>query len=193
MLLKSIDTYRMNIRAGVRALWTGAWDYFTFLDQMSLAIEKGFTQAWYEGAKIYGVEPGELTEEEHARLTAEVNAERTFVGGFGQAIVSNSKAFGGKLTPLFSRAELWVVGYNRVRIMGSSYAAKDQKFEWRLGPTKEHCSSCSRYNGRVYRASVWRKHNIQPRMYNLACRGYNCSCDFYLTSAPANKGYPPRP
>ena len=173
-------------------LWAGYWDYFHFLDQMSLAIEKGFTQAWYEGAKIYGIEPGELTQEEHNRLTAEVNAERAFIGNFGQSIVANSKALHGKLTPLFARAELWVAGYNRVRTLGSTYAAKDQKEEWIYGDTK-HCADCLNYNGRVYRASVWRKHNIFPQMYDLECHGYHCKCRFEATNKPANKGYPPRP
>lgn len=193
MLLKSIEGYRLNIRAAVRALWSGVWDYYSFIDAMSLAIERGFTQAWYEGARLYGVEPSELTTEEHNALTAEVNKEVTFIGSFGQAIVVNSKAFGGKLSPLISRAELWVSGYNRVRILGSTYAAKDQKLRFNLGRTKEHCVDCTKYNGRVYRASVWRKHDIQPRNYNLACRGYNCQCYFEATNEPANKGYPPRP
>ena len=193
VLLKSIEGYRLNIRSAVRALWSGVWDYYAFIDAMSLAIERGFTQAWYEGAKIYGVNPSELTEEEHMRLTQEVNTETGFINGLGQAIMANTKVMGGKLTPLITRAELWVSGYNRVRVLGSSYAAKDQKMEWKLGPTKEHCRSCSRYNGRVYRASTWRRHNIQPRMYTLECKGYHCSCDFYPTNAPATPGYPPKP
>jgi hypothetical protein len=194
MLLKSIEGYRLNIRSAVRSLWNGNIDYYTFMDNMSLAIERGFTQAWYEGAKIYGVSPSELTDEEHLRLTDEVNREREFVRNLGQAINTNSKVFGGKLQPLFSRAELWVSGYNRIRILGSSYAAKDQKQEWRIGITaKVHCSSCIKYNGRIYRSSTWRKHNIQPRMYDLECRGYHCGCGFYPTNAPATPGYPPRP
>jgi hypothetical protein len=192
MLLKSIEGYRLNIRNAVRGLWNGSWDYFTFLDQMSLAIERGFTQAWYEGAKTYGVNPSELTDEEHNRLMQEVNKEIGFIYGLGQAIISNLKAFGGKLEPLYSRSELWVSGYNRVRILGSSYAAKDQKLEWQYGDAK-HCGDCLNYNGRVYRASIWRKHNIQPHMYELECRGYNCQCKFVPTNKPANKGYPPRP
>lgn len=193
MLLKSIEGYRLNIRASVRALWSGTWDYFEFIDQMSLAIERGFTQAWYEGAKIYGINPSELSEEEHAALTSEVNKETGYIYGLGQAINANTKALGGKLAPLISRAELWVSGYNRVRVLGSTYAAKDQKLEFRLGPTREHCRDCSKYNGRIYRASIWRKYNIQPRSYDLACRGYNCLCEFVPTSAPATPGYPPKP
>jgi hypothetical protein len=192
MLLKSIDSYRMNIRSSVRGLWNGTWDYYAFYDQMSLAIERGFTQAWYEGAKIYGINPDELTDEEHAAITSEVDKEMGFIYGLGQAIMANAKAFGGKLAPLFSRAELWISAYNRVRIMGSTYAAKDQKQEWVYGDT-QHCGDCFNYNGRVYRASTWKKHNIYPKMYGLGCKGYHCECKFEPTDKPLNKGYPPRP
>jgi len=193
MLLKSIEGYRLNIRSAVRALWSGVWDYYAFIDAMSLAIERGFTQAWYEGAKIYGVNPSELTEEEHMRLTQEVNTETGFINGLGQAIMANTKVMGGKLTPLITRAELWVSGYNRVRVLGSSYAAKDQKLQFNLGMSKEHCVDCTKYNGRIYRASTWRKYDIQPRSYSLACRGYNCLCFFSPTNAHATPGFPPRP
>lgn len=193
MLLKTIEGYRLNIRAGIRGLWNGTWDYYTFLDQMSLAIERGFTQAWYEGAKIYGVSPSELTEEEHVRLLEEVNKEVVFIGNLGQAIIANSKAMGGKLAPLFARAELWVAGYNRVRTMGEMYAARDQKLRFNLGMSKEHCVDCTKYNGKVYRASIWRKYDIQPRSYRLACRGYHCQCFFSPTNEPVTPGYPSRP
>lgn len=192
MLLKSVDSYRSNIRAAVRGLWNGYTNYFDFLDQMSLAIERCFTQAWYEGAKIYGINPSELSVEEINRLTLEVNKEVSYINGFIQSILSNSRALGGRLESLFSRADLWVSGYNRIRILASTYAAKDQKQEWVYGDAK-HCRDCLTYNGKVYRASVWRKHGIYPRMYELECRGYNCKCQLVPTNKPANKGYPPRP
>jgi uncharacterized protein YbdZ (MbtH family) len=193
MLLKSIEGYRMNIRTSVRGLWSGVYDYYRFKDQMSLAIERGFTQAWYEGAKIYGINPGELTQEEHDALTAEVNKEIGFVDALGQAIMANQKAFGGKLKPLFARAELWVSAYNRVRILGSSYAAKDQKHIWNLGPTKEHCRDCSKYQGKVHRYSVWRKYNALPKAWELYCHGIHCECSLDPTDLPATPGRPPSP
>ena len=168
------------------------WDYYAFIDAMSLAIERGFTQAWYEGAKIYGVNPSELTEEEHMRLTQEVNTEIGFINGLGQAIMANTKVMGGKLTPLITRAELWVSGYNRVRVLGSSYAAKDQKLVWVVGPTRESCADCQKYSGRVYRGSVWRKYNALPRSWGLTCHGYNCLCRLEATERPATPGFPPK-
>lgn len=173
-------------------MWNGSYDYYRFIDEMSLAIERGFTQAWYEGARAYGIEPSELTDVEHDRLMQEVNNEIGYVYNYGQDIMNNLRAFGGKLSPLLDRSDLWVSGYERIRILGSSYAAQDQKQEWVYGDTV-HCRSCLKYNGRVYRASVWLKHNIQPKMYELECKGYHCECNLIPTNKPANKGYPPAP
>jgi hypothetical protein len=193
MLLKSIEGYRLNIRAAVRSLWNGTWDYYTFMDNMSLAIERGFTQAWYEGAKIYGVNPSELTQEEHDAITAEVNKETGFVSPLGQAIMANTKVMGGKLEPLFARAELWVSGYNRVRVLGSTYASNDQKHVWVHGMTKEPCKDCTGYTDKVHRMSVWRKYGALPRAWELECHGFHCECHLDPTDLPASSGVPARP
>jgi len=192
-LLKSIEGYRLNIRAAVRGLWNGTWDYFHFIDLMSMAIERGFTQAWYEGARIYGIEPSELTQEEHDRITQEVDKERTFIENLGQFINANLKSLGGKLAPLYDRSELWVAGYNRVRVLGSSYAAKDQKHIWVHGPTKEPCRDCTGYTGKVYRMSVWRKYGALPKSWELSCHGIHCECHLDPTNLPGNHGHPARP
>jgi hypothetical protein len=185
MLLKTIQGYRLNIRAAVRGLWTGTWDYFSFVDQMMLAIERGYTQAWHEGALMYGIRPEDMTTEEHARLSAEVMKETTFINGFAQAIMDTNKVSGGKLEPLFYRAELWINGYNRVRVLGSTYAAKDQPLIWNLHPA-EHCSACRSLSGKVKRSSYWAAH-VTPRSWSLNCRS-NCKCTLDPTNKPVSRG-----
>ena len=141
MLLKTIEGYRLNIRSAVRGLWNSTWDYSNFIDQMMLAIERAYTQAWHEGAAMYGISPEDMTQEEHDRLTQEVMKETTFIHGFAQAIIDHNKAAGGKLEALFTRAEMWVNGYTRILNLSKALAAKDQKQIWTLHPA-EHCESC---------------------------------------------------
>jgi hypothetical protein len=177
----------------VRGLWSGDFDYFTFYDQMMLSIERGFTQAWYEGAAMYGIKPSELTDIEHNALRSEIVKETNFIDALGQAVIARNRMSGGKLEPLYARTELWVSAYNRVMTLASTYAAADQKLEFLLGNSKEHCVDCVKYNGRVYRASTWRKYDIAPRSYRLACRGYHCRCEFVPTSKRCTPGFPPAP
>jgi len=54
-----------------------------------------------------------------------------------------------------------------------------------------NCTDCSKYNGRVYRASVWG--DIRPQHRGLACHGYQCQCEFVQNSRyPATPGKPPK-
>jgi hypothetical protein len=193
MILKSIETYRANLRNAVRGLWTGDLDYFMFYDQMMLSIERGFTQAWYEGAAMYGIRPSEITDTERDALRSEIVRETNFIDGLAQGVLARSRASGGKLEPLYARAELWVAAYNRVRTLASTYAAADQKHVWNLGRAKEHCRDCARYNGKVHRMSVWRKYGAIPQSYELYCHGYKCTCSLSPTNAPATPGRPPSP
>ena len=189
-----LENYSLDrARNAVRGLWSGGFDYFAFYDQMMLSIERGFTQAWYEGAAMYGIKPGELTDIEHNALRSEIVQETNFIDALAQAIIARNRLSGGKLEPLYARTELWVSAYNRVMTLASTYAANDQKHRWNLGRSKEHCRDCSKYNGKVHRMSVWRKWGAVPRSYDLACHGYHCFCSLDPTDEPATPGRPPSP
>jgi hypothetical protein len=194
--LKQRDTgfleYRRNIRAGVYGLWSGRFNFAQFVFHMVAAIERGFRRAWYDGAAECGISPIELTNLELDRLRLETNTEISYVIPFADDIDATDKASGNLLRPLQNRAELWANRYEAIKSMARSYACKDQKLEWVWNPLKEHCTDCGRLNGRVYRASIWRKYNLEPRMKTLACRGYNCGCEFRVTTNPVTPGRPPK-
>lgn len=183
--------YKRNVRSPVYGLWSGAIGMFAFVDSMSINIRTGFTRAWYQGAAECGIKPSELTQEELDKLESEINEEISYVVKLGKDIERNSKAEGGKWAPFQKRVGLWANRYNNIYNTAMSYACKDKKLLWVMNPQKEHCADCLRMNGRVYRASVWKKYNIAPRMRALACGGYNCGCSFEITSAPATPGRPP--
>jgi hypothetical protein len=160
---------------------------------MMLSIERGFTQAWYEGAAMYGIRPSEISDEERSALRSEIIQETNFIDGLAQGVIARNKVSGGKLDPLYARAELWVAAYNRVRTLASTYAAADQKHLWVRGNTRESCRDCKRYEGKVHRMSVWRKYGAIPRAYELYCHGYKCRCSLIPTNQPATPGRPPSP
>lgn len=147
--------------------------------------------AWREGAKECGVLPEERTKEEQDTLTVMFNDNYSYVPQFGYWILEHSKANGGKLSSVLARAGLWVNRYNEVRNKAQIMACQDAKYRWQYGPT-EHCKTCLRLNGRVYRASIWAKYNIYPQSRNLACHGYRCQCQFIKTNDPVTKGRPPK-
>jgi len=183
--------FRGAIRSAVRALWNNEWSLSDFLEQMSDAIDRYYEFAWQEGAAAVDVTPEERTDEEQIALYRQMSEALPHISGYAQAIIDGGKANGGALGPLLDRAELWVKRYNEVRNLAMQMAKRDAKLEWVIGPTEEHCPDCSKYNGRVYRASVWGE--IRPQHRSLKCHGYQCQCEFVPNSRyPATPGKPPR-
>ncbi len=188
MEVKSFSAFRSAIRSSVRALWNGTWNWYEFWESMSDAIRVQYPLAWREGMRLAGMEPEAMTDEERARLALEINRDTRYIGGFGDAIERGSKANGGKLEPLLRRADLWAAGYNRIKELAMTYAANDPKYEWVMGPTREHCKDCLRLEGRVYRASRWKAADIAPRSHRLSCRGYHCLCELVRTTKRGTPG-----
>lgn len=183
--------YAASIRSNVRGFWSGAIPYDAFVHNMILAIDRGFTRAWNEGASECGITPADMTMEERDRLYSEINEEMAYVTDFAIAVEQASRANQGKLTPLLFRAEMWVNRYEEIRSLARSYTCADQKLRWEWNPIKEHCPHCERLNGRVYRASTWKRYNIYPRMPRLKCGGFRCGCMFIPTDDPVTPGRPP--
>jgi hypothetical protein len=191
---KTEPAYRRSLRQLVRGLWTGDLGQWDFMDGMEYVLQRNLTKAWFDGMKLWGIAPSEMTDEEKDRLQLEINTQIVYVGGLADAVSANSKANGGKLAPLYDRLEMWVKQYGRIMSLAGTLAAKNQKGQWKYGDTTNHCPSCSSYAGKVYRNSVWTKwlepHDMMPRGRGLACKGYLCDCSIVKTSEPVTPGHP---
>src|SRR5690554_2264115 len=136
--VKSAAAYGRLIRGLVRGLWNGRFDFFTFYDDMVVTIQNGLTRAWTEGMRACGIEPEEMTEDERELLQRQILSDASHITGFAQAIIRNSRASGGKLSPLLRRAGLWENRYGAVRELARSSACKDKKLEWVMGARERH-------------------------------------------------------
>lgn len=183
--------YKKAINAAVRMLWMGDTDLMGFVDGMVGSIQRGLTRAWNEGAGSCGIKPNELTVEELFALQGIINGEISHVLAYGQSIEKNSRANKGKLAPFLRRAQMWGNKYMAVFYQAQTTACADLKLKWVWNPLKEHCDSCKILNGRVYRASTWKKYDIYPRMRRLMCHGLKCGCTFEITQEPCTPGHPP--
>lgn len=192
--VKTEPAYRRSLRQAVRGLWSGEQGQWEFIDNMEYVLTRNLTKAWFDGMKLWGIAPSEMTDEEKDRLQLEINTQIMYVGGLADAISDNSKANGGSLYKLYDRLEMWVKQYGRIMSLAGTLAAKNQKGQWKYGDTTNHCPSCSSYAGKVYRNSVWTKWleplDMMPRGRGLACKGYQCDCSIVKTSEPVTPGHP---
>jgi len=182
--------YRYDLVQAARAFWDGGSldEWITEMDQV---VQEGLWRAWLQGAASVGVEEGDLNEEEQARFGEIVNEQMSYIDAFGffiQDLRQREQSFDAVLT----RLELWANTYTEVVNEARVVAGRDTKLKWVLGPVKtEHCESCLKLEGRVYRASTWDKFDIRPQHPLLTCGGWNCACTLRPTDEPCDKGRPP--
>jgi hypothetical protein len=189
--MKSLDTLRTGVRAAIRGLWDGTLDRVSFLDAMDSTIDRNLTEAFYAGAAVNGIAPNELTADEQAKLRELINGQLSYILPLADAIEAGSKANGGALEPLISRADMWANRYNEAQNQGQIVTGGNLKYQWVLGPT-EHCSTCLRLSGKIKRAETWAASPLQPQSRNLECGGWRCQCALIPTDLPLSPGPLPR-
>lgn len=187
-----LDIYRKSLRDAVRGLWGGVLDRDQFYDAMIATIQRRLPQAWYDGSKDCGILPADLSPEERNALRQAMVNEMSFVLKFADDIMAGSKARGGKLKPLLIRVEMWTNRYRDVVNRAKQMACADQKLVWVLNPTKENCNSCIKLNGKVKRASQWKRAGIRPQHPDLECGGWRCGCELIVTDERLSMGPLPR-
>jgi len=184
-----IVTFRRNLRASIRGLWTGALTKRQALNTFRRAIEIAIEKAWIEGAAECGIQPDELTVEELTARDEFIFNQNEFAAGFIDDIAAQSKANGGNLTPLLQRGEMWINQYESAKGQAEAMACANEKRIWVLGRT-EHCKTCQALAGQVRRLSFW-QNNVLPRNApnsKLECRGFNCQCSLQKTDKPISRG-----
>ncbi len=187
----SESALRSGIRSAVRGLWSGVLSKSDFTSAMKSVINRQLQIAWLEGARECGIAADELSEDEVKARDTFIAEQDGFISEFGDAIKNSNKKSGTKLQSLFGHAELWVNRYADARNQAKTLACGDSKLLWTVGPT-EHCRDCLNYNGRVYKASMWARHEIRPQSSRLACHGFRCRCSLQKTDKRLTKGVPPR-
>jgi len=189
----SIVSFRRNVRAAVRGLWTGAITKAQALRTFRSAIERAIDKAWIEGAAECGIQENEMTVEELTARDEFIFTQNDLVANFIDDIDAQSKANGGKLTPLLQRAEMWVNQYSSAKQQAEALACANEKRVWRVGAT-EHCRTCLALDGQVRRMSFW-LNNVMPRSApnpKLECHGFNCQCTLQKTNLAISRGRLPR-
>jgi len=193
-LSKDTGAYVQAIRSSVRGLWSGEFDYDWFYDAMATAIRYHIPLAFAAGAKECGIFPNEYSQAERVALEQAIQYELQWIDGFATAIEEGSKANGGKLGPLLSRAAIWTGRWEGVKAQAMAMACADAKLEWIQGPSEKGCPSCTKLNGKIKRASTWNE-TVLPRVHGspmLACRGFRCLCELRPTDKPMSKGPLPK-
>ena len=174
------------------------FDTGQFWSETTQLIIRQYPVAWAEGMMDVDLTLADMTAKERQALQAATNAARGAVRGLQRFITDHLKTddpartYAATIAP---RVNIWINGYGAVANRAAVMAGKDQKMEWRIGPTDVNCTSCLKLDGKVKRASWWVDNQVLPRQPNspvLVCKGYNCLCSLNPTDKPLSRGRMPR-
>ena len=185
----NITEFRISFRAVVTTLYAGVITYGQAYARASKIISEALRSAFYAGFVKAGIYPSEITPEEHNKINDYIYTQIDFLPGYLNAIQSHASSKAG----LISRLELWINRYREAINLGFLWAEGDPKVIWVLGPTSDHCSSCSRAAGKVKRKSQFEAIGLIPQSTNLECGGFRCKCSLEKTDEPMSMGPLPRP
>jgi len=130
---------------------------------------------------------GALESNERQELQSLINEQVGFLSNLTRDIDNLNFA------SMKQRTELWMnKGLDGIYNSGIVAGNANQNLVWKIGTTEKHCLDCLNFDGRVYRSSIWKRNDIQPRSTDLECSGYNCDCTLKATEEAVTPGRPPK-
>ena len=137
--------YGRSIRAAARALVSGIFDEFQFIDSMVSTVTRGLTRAFGEGLKKAGVQPSDLNTPdflpERLELDALINQQQASLFNFSGYILQRKEKYYDKgqkqkaLNQVFNRALIWSNQYDKARQTAFVMASVPQKFASNIART----------------------------------------------------------
>lgn len=195
-MVKTLASYRRELRSIMRGVMDNQLTVPVGVQATDSVVRRSLTQAAYEGIEKAGLRRGDLTQDELIKIQNAIFKEQDYVVG----LVEFAKQQGSLEQPgynaVFNRVDMWANRYDMIVDTFYTMAAANNKTKWERHAkheTMDSCIDCTNYDGRVYRNSVWEKHDIHTQMWDLTCKGVHCGCGKVETDEPITRGYPPKP
>ncbi len=162
--------YAKTLRGIARQVWQGK--PIDGLQLMWNAVSIGLTDAWNQGARACGIAPDELSLDEQIRRDMLIVQQRQYIPEFLAWVNVHRRDGPDKLfwRQILPRTRSWANAWNRAYNEAQARACGNEKLMWvvhGLKMTKKTCKDCKKLNGRIYRASIWSKHNIYTQSAQL--------------------------
>lgn len=133
--------------------------------------------AYIEGKKEGGVDEP-LTEEEEAETLTLLARNREYVNAFVDTVLD----VGLTDAEAKRKAEMWWnKSLNPYYDAGRRSADANGMYEWKLGRTEKHCTTCATLNGQRHRFRQYAAAGLLPKSDKLACQGVLCDCSLIRT------------
>lgn len=181
---KSITTYRQQLRRLVRQYYSGQMTEQQFIDEFINLLAREFESAWLSESPFNSID--QLPPAQQSELFDQINQQIPFIENFANDI-DPAKPIG----PYLSRVILWTRRFDEIAIRARIMTDPEAHYEWILGATDIHCTSCLALDKIVKTGQYWLDKQVLPQVANatyLACQGYNCKCELRKTTKLVTEG-----
>lgn len=138
--------------------------------------------AYRDGMKAGGVET-DLDETDKLQYATLLAQQSVYVTNLGDALFKGSGISNAQAA---NKSELW---FNKsiqpFYQAGLASADNNGLYEWLLGRTEKHCTTCLKMNGQKHRLKAYVSKGILPQSDALDCGGWNCDCKLKKTNGYA--------
>lgn len=139
-------------------------------------------EALIDGKAEAGVLERELNEDEQKQFAAQLARQARYVSDFSQTLfhagISDAEAA--------QKPAMW---FNKTiypfYLDGLESGNRNGMYEWVLGRTEKHCTTCLSLNGQRHRMSWYIRRGLLPKSEKLECKGFNCDCALVRTTERA--------
>lgn len=182
-IVGAVREYDVLLNKAVSAALNGRMDKAALRNRHKALIRDIAPQAYYDGMRAGGIDDPEaaLEPEDEATIKQWIAEQLTHVNDFADAVVSSAKNPDLE-SGIVYRTALWISSMETLQALGKASALKNMMVTWRLGATEEHCTTCSRLNGKRRRLSWFIKQGYIPRQNaseTLECGGWQCLCGLF--------------
>ena len=185
----SVSLYAREIDNAAHTLWKNGPPGVARM--LTATIRFGLRDAFDLGAADIGINPEDYINADLRDRDAIIDEEISHVPDLVQYLKDLANDPQAKLSDADNRLQMWKQTFTDMRTQAKLILGQDEKLEFVLGATEQHCKSCSKLNGIVKRTSFWRSHGVMPRNPpndKLECGGWLCDCELSPTDKPCSKG-----
>lgn len=169
----------------IKDLYYGEITKDEFDGRMFDLIDDQMRRAFNEGMRKNGLDPvANMTDAWRQIYQDKTLSQVEFIDKFSRDILNNADQVAG-YDKLLERANMWSNQYpamvNEAKLVT---AYPKDRYQWHLGATEEHCSTCAALDGQIHSAQWWLDsgyHPGNPPNPALECGGWRCDCTLEYT------------
>jgi hypothetical protein len=176
-----VSDYTDQLTNAVYDVWNGHSDAIDFRRAHKAMLREYAPRAFIEGMREGGT--FEIDEEDRSEMEEQVSdwlaTQLTHVNDFSKA-VGEARKSKDQRPAILERVSMWADSLRSLGDMGRAYALANEKVQWTLGETEEHCDTCLRLSRmKPHRVSWFTSRGYIPRQNGsttLDCGGWLCDC-----------------